>query len=116
MYICLSLGFKAHHNRTTFNQDQLDQIINALYKRIRAFRGNFSKILSPYQIKQRPAKSAPPAKKIPVWVVVLFSVNFLAAMFAGAKFFLDRSSTQLYTTLTQTENSVPYDTHNESHS
>lgn len=113
MYICLSLGFKAHHNRTTFSQDQLDQIINALYKRIRAYRGNFSKILSPYQIKPRATKSAAPTKRIPAWVVVLLSVNFLAALFASSKFFLDRSSTQLYTTLTQTEKSVPYETHTE---
>jgi type VI secretion system protein ImpK len=116
MYICLSLGFKAHHNRTTFNQDQLDQIINALYKRIRAYRGNFSKVLSPYQIKPRAVKNPANAKKIPVWVVALLSVNLLAALFAGSKFFLDRASTQLYTTLTQAEQSVPYETHNEAHS
>jgi type VI secretion system protein ImpK len=113
MYICLSLGFKAHHNRTTFSQDQLEQIINALYKRIRAYRGNFSKILSPYQIKPRAPKNQA-TKKIPVWVVVLLSVNFLAALFAGAKFFLDRSSSQVYNNLIQTEKSAPYETHIES--
>jgi type VI secretion system protein ImpK len=114
MYICLSLGFKAHHNRTTFSQEQLEQIINALYKRIRAYRGNFSKILSPYQIKPRAHKNHANGKKIPVWVIVLLSVNFLAALFAGAKFFIDRSSNQLYNNLTQTEKSAPYDTHTES--
>jgi type VI secretion system protein ImpK len=113
MYICLSLGFKAHHNRTTFSQEQLEQIINALYKRIRAYRGNFSKILSPYQIKPRASKNHFATKKIPVWMVVLLSVNFLAALFAGAKYFLDRSSNQVYNNLIQTEKSVPYETHTD---
>jgi type VI secretion system protein ImpK len=115
MYICLSLGFKAHHNRTTFNQDQLEQIINALYKRIRAYRGNFSKTLSPYLIKPRAAAPSVVSKKIPLWLVILVSANILAAIFAGAKFFLDRSSNEVYDNLTQTEKSVPYETHTDSH-
>jgi type VI secretion system protein ImpK len=114
MYICLSLGFKAQHNRTTFNQEQLDQIINALYKRIRAFRGNFSKILSPYQIKPRITRNPAALKKTPVWLIALLSVNVLAALFASSKYFLDTSTSSLYRSLTQTEKSVPYETTNAS--
>lgn len=59
MYLCLSFGFKCYHNANTeFDHEQLDLITNSLYKRIRSARGNFSKNLSPYAVKQQlPAKN-----------------------------------------------------------
>ena len=55
MYICLSLGFgmRKQHDSHEFNQEQLERVTHSLYKRIRAYRGNFSKVLSPVSIKQR---------------------------------------------------------------
>jgi len=46
-YICLSLGYKGRYRSTEHNQYQLEQIVNQLYKHIRAYRGSFSKTLSP---------------------------------------------------------------------
>lgn len=47
MYLCLSMGYKGHYRTTEHDQHHLEQITNHLYKHIRAYRGNFSKVLSP---------------------------------------------------------------------
>jgi type VI secretion system protein ImpK len=68
MYICLSLGFKGHYRSSEFNNNQLEQITNSLYKRIRAYRGDFSKTLSPFPIKAASVyKTA--AKNLSTWLV-----------------------------------------------
>lgn len=51
MYICLSMGYKGQYRSTEHSQFQLEQITNNLYKHIRAYRGNFSKNLSPTPLK-----------------------------------------------------------------
>jgi len=111
MYICLSLGFKGHYNSSTLDHDHLEQIINALYKRIRAFRGDFSKTLSPFLIKSRTLHPAPP-KKMPTWLVVLLACNVIVVLFAGAKYFLDISSNKVYQNLNRTEKATAYELHN----
>lgn len=54
MYICLNFGFKCRDNANSheFDHEQLEQIINSLYRRIRSYRGSFSKVLSPFPFKQ----------------------------------------------------------------
>jgi type VI secretion system protein ImpK len=115
MYICLSLGFKGHYNHSTFDHEQLEQIINALYKRIRAYRGDFSKILSPFIIKPRVTSTPSFMHKIPIWLVTLLSINIIIGLFAGARYLIDISSTQTYQNLSGTEKLVPNETHTESH-
>lgn len=51
LYICLSLGYKGPYRTAEQGQTQLDQITNNLYQHIRAYRGNFSKHLSPIPLK-----------------------------------------------------------------
>ena len=114
MYICLSLGFKGHYNHSTFDHEQLEQIINALYKRIRAFRGDFSKTLSPFIIKPKMVSASSFMHKIPIWLVTLLSINIIIGLFAGARYLLDITSSQTYQNLSGTEKSVPYETHTES--
>ncbi len=50
-YICLTLGFKYGCHSSGFDAEQLQKILHSLYKRIRAFRGNISRQLSPYPLK-----------------------------------------------------------------
>jgi type VI secretion system protein ImpK len=114
MYICLSLGFKGHYNHSTFDHEQLEQIINALYKRIRAYRGDFSKILSPFIIKPRVTSAPSFMHKLPIWLVTLLSINIIIGVFAGARYLIDISSNQTYQNLSGTEKTVPYETHTES--
>lgn len=115
MYICLSLGFKGHYNHSTFDHEQLEQIINALYKRIRAHRGDFSKVLSPFVVRPRVANKQSFMHKIPIWLVTLLSINIIIALFAGARYLLDISSNQTYQNFSGMEKSASYETHTDSH-
>lgn len=106
IYVCLSLGFKCRYNSSEFDHQQLEHISNALYKRIRAYRGNFSKILSPFSV--RPAQPAAPAmnstrKAMPAWSLVLLAGLASALLFAGGKYLLDRAFKHVNQSLTQTE-------------
>ncbi len=62
MYICLSFGMRCRNDAGSneFTRDQHEQISNFLYKYIQAYRGNVSKVLSPFPIR---AKQLPPEPK-----------------------------------------------------
>lgn len=62
IYICLSLGYKGEYRSTEHNQYQLEQITNNLYKHIRAYRGNYSKTLSPQPVNAIPSATSPSPK------------------------------------------------------
>jgi len=114
MYICLSLGFKCHYNSSQFDHEQLEHISNALYKRIRAYRGNFSKILSPFAV--RPPQASPMVsfwRNLPVWSIALLAGVVTIVLLAGGKILLDRSFKHVSQSLTQTE-LVPYAKTNQS--
>src|SRR5580704_19634526 len=51
MYLCLSMEYKGRYRSAENGQYRLEQITNILYKHIRKYRGNFSKILSPTPLK-----------------------------------------------------------------
>lgn len=51
-YICLTLGFKYSCHSSGFEPEQLQKILYSLYKRIRTYRGNITRQLSPSPIKQ----------------------------------------------------------------
>lgn len=108
MYICLSLGFKGHYRSGEFNHHQLEQIISSLYKRIRAYRGDFSKILSPLPIKL-PASQKTKAKQMPAWLVALLVAGASLALFAGMRYLLNMTSIQAYQDLTQIGKSISHD-------
>lgn len=65
LYICLSFGMKCRNDDDSyeFTHDQHGQVSNFLYKYIQAYRGNVSKVLSPFPIKP---KSIPAAAKFSV--------------------------------------------------
>jgi type VI secretion system protein ImpK len=95
MYICLSLGlsFRQRYNPSDFGHEQLEQITNALYKRIRAYRGNFNKILSPFTVKQQQRKQEFEWRNIPGWMAVLLSSFFLITLFFGGRYLMGGTST-----------------------
>jgi len=51
MYLCLSMEYKGQYRTMENGHYQLEQITNGLYKHIRAYRGSYSKILSPTPLK-----------------------------------------------------------------
>lgn len=113
MYICLSLGFRCHYSAglSEFDHDQIEQITNALYKRIRAYRGNFSKALSPFPIKPPQATGLSSWNTLPVWLGILIVSVLLGLFFTGGKYWLDHTFNQAYQNLTRTENSGHYELH-----
>lgn len=57
MYICLSMGYRGRYRQTGQDPAELEQITNALYKHISAYRGSFSKTLSPTRPPRATGKS-----------------------------------------------------------
>lgn len=106
MYICLSLGFKCHFNTnaTEFNHEQLDQITNSLYKRIRSHRGHHSKVLSPFPV--RPTPAVPPVShlswfsRLPVWGWALLGCGLLCVFIGTGSWLLHRTYQQALQQLT----------------
>ena len=106
MYICLSLGFKCHFNTNSaeFDYEQLEQITNSLYKRIRSHRGNFSKVLSPFPVK--PAGSMQEDSwldRTPVWMLGIVGCALLMIFISTGKWFLHRTYEQTAQQLIQPE-------------
>jgi type VI secretion system protein ImpK len=113
MYICLSLGFKGHYRSSEFNNSQLEQITNSLYKRIRAYRGEFSKTLSPYQIKPTATASSASkygVKNMPLWLSILLVASVSLVLFAGIRYLLNVTSTEAYQDLTSMGKTTSYET------
>lgn len=110
MYLCLSFGYKGSYRANEFSHYQLEQIINALYKRIRAYRGDFSKMLSPFSIKAAPI--ATPAKKASIGIVALVTLSIILSVFAGLGILLNTISNQTYQELTHIGKSILYETPN----
>jgi type VI secretion system protein ImpK len=109
MYICLSLGFKGKYHTSETNAFQLEQITNALYKQIRTFRGDFNKILSPFQIKStHPHKVT--AKNMPSWLVILLVISISFTLFAGIRYILSITANEAYKDLTRLGKLTSYET------
>lgn len=110
MYLCLSFGYKGNYRATEFCHYQLEQITNALYKRIRAHRGDFSKTLSPFPIKTTSHKTS--AKKPSLWLVAFVTLGIILGLFTGLGYLLDTISNQAYQELMHIGKSILYETNN----
>jgi type VI secretion system protein ImpK len=115
MYICLSLGYKGSYRSTEFSNNQLEKITHALYKRIRAYHGDFSRTLSPFI----PKISAPAAKQNTPNTSILFAflitASIIMILFISLGYLLDNNSNLAYQALTHIGKSTPYETHPSEH-
>ena len=96
MYICLTLGltFKKRNHLSEFSNEQLEQITYSLYKRIRAYRGNYSKVLSPFTLNPPTPKPTQPNLKIKTkWLGMLLLASFFAFFVTEGKLWLDQHNT-----------------------
>ncbi|MBX3708595.1 MAG: type IVB secretion system protein IcmH/DotU [Gammaproteobacteria bacterium] len=102
LYFCLSLGYKGQYRATEHNQYQLEQITNNLYKHIRAYRGSFSKTLSPTLLKAHKynSKSASSRKTSLTFVFVVTSC-FIMTIFVGLGYLMDVISNEAYKNIAQ---------------
>lgn len=111
MYFCLSLGFKGSYRSTEFSSTQLEQICNALYKRIRAHQGTISKTLSPFPIKPDSMKPRDRKKNFSIAFVAISTASIILALFIGLGYLLDTISNQTYQELMHIGKSILYESH-----
>ncbi|HSW69129.1 MAG TPA: type IVB secretion system protein IcmH/DotU [Gammaproteobacteria bacterium] len=113
MYLCLCLGFKGSYRQTESSNTELEQICNALYKRIRAYHGDFSKTLSPFPVKPAASgKSKTQRQKKPaIGFAMITTACIILVVFIGLGFLLDTISNQAYQELLHIGKSLLYETH-----
>lgn len=112
MYICLSLGFKGSYRLTEFSSAQLEQITHALYKQIRAHRGNFSKILSPFPIKTAAITPKKKGNHHPLLVALVTTISIISVLFFTFEYVLQVKSKQSLHELMTIGKSLSYENHN----
>jgi type VI secretion system protein ImpK len=96
MYICLSMGYKGQYRATEHNQYQLEQITHNLYKHIRAYRGSFSKTLSPTPLKASKAATKPLQNKTPLLFVFVVTACIIMTIFVGLGYLMDVISNEAF--------------------
>jgi type VI secretion system protein ImpK len=111
MYLCLSLGFKGNCPVNESSHLQLEQITNALYKRIRLHHGNFNKSLSPLPAKTSAAVKPKTTKKLSISFVTLVTACIVLVLFIGLTYLLSTLSDQAYQNMMDIGKSITYDTH-----
>lgn len=106
MYICLSMGYKGQYRSTEHSQYQLEQITNSLYKHIRAYRGSFSKTLSPIPLKA-PKPTVKVAHKSKSSLIFIFFITacIIMTIFVSLGYLMDVISNEAYKNISQIENS-----------
>ncbi|AHG40736.1 membrane protein [Pseudomonas syringae CC1557] len=82
MYLCLALGFEGKYRSNRHSGNELDDIRDALYRQIRHVRGDVSRTLSPHW-QSAESSSADQLRIVPVWLVLLFTIVSLTALYSG---------------------------------
>lgn len=108
MYICLSMGYRGRYRSQDYDPAELEQITNALYKHIRAYRGDFSKTLSPVtQPHKTPAKTLlrEPAS---IWTTLLISGCIIMIIFIGLGYLMELISNEAISTISNLQTDSHY--------
>jgi type VI secretion system protein ImpK len=108
MYICLSLGFKGNFRTTEFGNNQLEQAMDSLYKRIRSHHGNFSKALSPFPLRPVSYQKQTSSRNS-LWGLLGITAGTILAIFIGLGYMLDSISNQAYQELMHIGKSILYE-------
>lgn len=109
MYLCLSMGYKGQYRSTEHSQYQLEQITNNLYKHIRAYRGSFSKALSPISFKQsKPAEYAVSKRNFSPLFIFFITACIIMTIFVSLGYLMDVASNEAYKYVTQIEKPAAY--------
>lgn len=107
MYICLSMGYKGQYRATEHSQYQLEQITNTLYKHIRAYRGSFSKILSPSPLKSpKSASKAASRHSVSFTFVAIITACVIMTIFVSLAYIMDVISNEAYKNIARPGNAV----------
>lgn len=108
MYVALSLGYKGQYRGTEHGQFQLEQTIHHLYKHIRAFRGHFSKALSPSPLHVRPTQRKPASSKTSFLFIFFVSACIVMTIFVGLGYLMEVITNESSKTIAVAENIVSH--------
>ncbi|MBO3277352.1 type IVB secretion system protein IcmH/DotU [Pseudomonas schmalbachii] len=81
MYLCLSLGFEGKYRVMPRGMLELEAIRDSLYRQIRQLRGDVPRELSPHW-QGLDARRGGLVRIVPWWLVLLFTLVSLAAMYS----------------------------------
>jgi len=109
MYICLSMGYRGRYRSMDHDQAELEQITNSLYKHISAYRGSFSKTLSPL-----PPKNARTTQRIlrgqdSHWTIFLLTACIIMAIFIGLGYLMEMISNEAINKITDIQKTIASD-------
>lgn len=111
IYISLSMGYKGQYRSTEHSQYQLEQITNNLYKHIRAYRGNFSKTLSPVPLKAPKALHKISSESQTSLLFIFFITTcVMMSIFIGLDYLMDVISNEAYKNIDQIKATVSHET------
>lgn len=96
MYICLSLGYKGQYRATEHHHYMLEKITNHLYQHIHAYRGGFSKTLSPALPKLLRPVANQDVKKPPLIFIFFVTACIIMTIFVSLGYLMDVISNEAY--------------------
>lgn len=112
MFFCLSLGYKGQYRSTEYNQHQLEQITDNLYKHIRIFRGHFIKTLSPLPLKPAKSTGKTSSQGEPIALKLTYAtVCVVMSIFISLGYLMDVISNEAYKNIAYFEKTVSHETH-----
>lgn len=103
IYLCLSMGYKGQYRRTEHNQYQLEQITNNLYKHIRAYRGSFTRTLSPSLKSAKSAGKTVIERRLSLLSILFFTACINITIFISLGYLMDVISNEAYKNVTQVQ-------------
>lgn len=107
MYLCLSMEYKGRYRTMEHGQYQLEQITNTLYKHIRAYRGSYSKILSPTPLKSSHSSFMFTAKrKTSLTTIFIVTACVILTIFISLGYLMDVIANEPYQKVAQSGNSA----------
>ena len=111
IYICLSLGYKGQFRSTDYSHYQLEQITHNLYKHIRAYRGSFSKALSPVPLKSLKSNAkASQQNNTSLFFVSIVTACIIMIIFISLDYLMDVISNEAYKNISPVQTTVSYKT------
>lgn len=109
MYICLSLGYKGNYRSSIYGNYQLEKITHSLYRHIRSYHGDYTKVLSPYPVKQPSITAKKKPRNISYTFAFLTTASIIMSLFIGLGYILDTTSNQTYQELLHIGKSIFYE-------
>ena len=94
MYVCLSLGFAGKFRHQPQEKLNLQKIIDATYKMVRAHRGEIDKRLSPV-IKSNKTYSKEKCKTLHIWRTMIIATLIVLGIYGGFNYKLKSYSNKL---------------------